>query len=141
VGPRFEKASFLSSTSLEVNGRFETHAEVIDDVIIRIVVIPEGHIAALTSPMVGEAKVAASALTTINVPTTGRPDDKLTYGSFAGTVTVPPGGTYAVAVGDTVRLIGLSVAVKAPDDPVAPNSQDPPGFETFTWCVSREVVP
>ena len=124
MGPNFDKARLDSATSLVVSGKFDTHAEVIGDVIIRILVVPEGHAAALTNPMVGEATFAAPLTTT----------GGLTNGSFTGTVT-GPGGSYTVAVGDTVRLIGVSVAVKAPEAP------DPPGFETFTWCVSRVVEP
>ena len=44
-----------------------------------------------------------------------------------------------MAVGDTVRLIGVSVAVKAAEAKEPPEAPDPPGFETFTWCVSRVV--
>ena len=125
MGPNFDKARFISATKLKVSGKFDTHAEVIDEVIIRILAIPEGHAAAMTKPMVGDARVGGedAPLNTI---------DNLTNGSFEGTVTGPT-GSYTVAVGDTVRLIGLSVAIKAPEAP------DPPGFETFTWCVSRVV--
>ena len=52
MGPNFEKAEFISDTSLKVTGTFDTHSEVIGDVIIRILVIPEGHAAAMTNPMV-----------------------------------------------------------------------------------------
>ena len=40
---------------LKVTGTFDTHSEVIGDVIIRILVIPEGHTASMTNPMVGDA--------------------------------------------------------------------------------------
>ena len=43
MGPNFDKVEFLSDTALMVNGTFDTHCEVIDDVVIRILVIPEGH--------------------------------------------------------------------------------------------------
>ena len=132
VGPNFDKARLISATKLKVSGEFDTHAEVIDEVIIRILAIPEGHATSMTNPMVGEARVGGedAPLNTIA---------NLTNGSFEGTVTGPT-GSYTVAVGDTVRLIGLSVAIKAPDVAIkAPDAPDPPGFETFTWCVSRVV--
>jgi hypothetical protein len=134
VGPNFDKARFISATKLKVSGKFDTHAEVIDEVIIRILAIPEGHAAAMTKPMVGDARVGGedAPLNTIDNLTNGSFEGTLTNGSFEGTVTGPT-GSYTVAVGDTVRLIGLSVAIKAPEAP------DPPGFETFTWCVSRVV--
>ena len=128
MGPNFKKAEFISDTSLKVTGTFDTHSEVIGDVIIRILVIPEGHAAAMTNPMVGQAE--RFTLSTSN---------NLTSGSFKGTVTGPK-DSYTVAVGDTVRLIGVSVAVKAAEAKEPPEAPDPAGFETFTWCVSRVGV-
>ena len=50
--------------------------------------------------------------------------DVVSRGRFSATV-----AGSGLAVGATVRAIGLAVAVKRADPP------DPPAFETFTWCV------
>src|SRR5207244_3389481 len=102
MGPNFDKARFVSPVSLEVSGTFDTHAEVFEDVIVRILVVPEGHSVALTNPMVGEARFAAPD--PISVPTAGRADDKLTSATFTAQVT-GPSSAYIVAVGDRVRII------------------------------------
>jgi len=139
MGPNFQDVNFVSPTSVDVTGTFDTHATVFGDVIVRILVIPFNDsdptktAAALQNPMVGQTVVGPS---NPGFPLTTTPP--LTTGSFAGTASVAP-GHYTVAPGDKVRLIGITVAVKAPDVATPPTPQDPPAFETFTWCVTRTI--
>ena len=140
MGPNFTNVRHISATQLEVTGVFDTHGAVIDEVVIRILVIPENTVA-MVKPMVGEARLSGLT-TTPPLPTAppfppGRTNDTLVTGAFSGVVTAPP-NTYTVEIGDPVRIIGIAVAIKAPEAPADP--QDPPGFETFTWCVTVEVV-
>ena len=52
----------------------------------------------------------------------------ITTGKFSAIVPNP-----GLSPDERVRAIGLSVTVKDAGD-------DPPAFETFTWCVSVHVV-
>ena len=120
MGPRFDKIELLAGGGLLVEGPFETHGEVIDDVIVRFLVIGEGHAA----PIFGTATLANSALTK-----SGTDPDVVSRGRFSATV-----AGSGLAVDAKVRAIGLAVAVKR----AAPH--DPPAFETFTWCVTVKVT-
>jgi len=133
VGPKFDHPILKSTTELEISGQFDTHANVIGDVIVGFMIIPEKP-GALNDPIVGEAKLTHGLLTTS--ADSANPDVSVTGGTFSTIV----GNRYDLVVGDAVRVIGLSVAVKAPEPPVGSDPQDPPGFETYTWCVNRTVV-
>ena len=134
IAPKFNDVNWLSGASVDVTGEFATHESVIDYVFIRILVIPDGTdpavpSPALTKPMVGDAKVSTFT-------TTG----SIQTGTFSGQVNAPSNPGYTVARGERVRVIGIAVAIKAPETAVAPEPQDPPGFETFTWCVGRTIT-
>ena len=119
MGTKFDKI-FLADGDLHVEGPFETHGEVVDDVVVRFV------IAADASPRerFGIAIVDKSSLAM-----SGTATDRISRGRFSGTVS----GS-GLAVGNTVRAIGVSVAPKRADHP------DPSAFETFTWCVRFDVT-
>jgi hypothetical protein len=120
MGPRFNKIALLGNGDLLVEGPFETHGEVVDDVLVRFLIIPDGS----PNKISGTATLAKSA-----VITSGPPPDVVSKGTFSATV---PGS--GLAVGVEVRAIGILVAVKRADPP------DPPAFETFTWCVTFKVT-
>ncbi len=102
-----------------MEGPFETNGEVIDDVVVRFLIIGDEQ----TVPMFGTATVPASAMTK------SAPPDVVSRGRFSSTV-----ADCRFTAGAKVRAIGISVAVKRADPP------DPPAFETFTWCVKFEVT-
>jgi hypothetical protein len=120
MGPKFDKIELLANGDLLVEGPFETHGEVIDDVVVRFLIIGEQQ----TDPIFGTATLAKSALTK-----SGTAPNVASCGRFSAIVT-----DSRLTAGTKVRGIGLSVAVKRADDP------DPPAFETFTWCVNKEVT-
>ena len=119
MGPKFDKIA-LDNGKLIVEGPFETHGEVVDDVVVRIVIVVD----ATPRERFGTATLPKSAMTT-----SGKGDDMVSRGRFSGTV-----NGKGVEVGATVRAIGLSVAPKRADHP------DPSAFETFNWCVKFEVT-
>ncbi len=131
MGPNLSNPVLLSTGDLQVEGTFDTHGEVLDDVLIRFVLIPDGHPEALTDPLAGSAVIANAALT--------QPDPacRIQHGIFSATVP----NKFGLAVGAKVRGIGLSVAVKRSDPrgPTEPPIQDPPAFETFVWCLNLVV--
>ena len=124
------KTQSCDGDELEVAGPFDTHGEVLDDVVVRFLIIPDGS----NTPIFGTAKIPNDELKNVTAPieTTHAEDERsITSGTFRKTVDVH---TEASRVGDQVRAIGLSVAVKKAD------GHDPPAFETFTWCVTVQVV-
>ena len=147
MGPNFQDATVVAPNKVRVTGTFDTHAEVRDEVVVRVLVIPDNTPAALTKPMVGEARltgpgtVAGSGpAVTTKVPDPTHADEKLTSGTFEATAIVPSDATYTVTREQRVRIIGVVVSIKTPPDATPPDPQDPPGFETFTWCVGRELL-
>lgn len=120
MGPKFDKIELLANGKVLVEGPFETHGEVVDDVLVRFLIIEDGKPDAIA----GTATLPKSAVTK-----SGTGDDVLSRGTFSATV--PASG---LAKGATVRAIGILVAVKRADHP------DPPAFETFTWCVKFKVT-
>jgi hypothetical protein len=120
MGPKFDRIAVLANGDLLVEGPFETHGEVIDDVVVRFLIMGEGQ----TAPIFGTATLATSGLTK-----SGTAPDVVSRGRFSATVT-----DSRLTAGTKVRGIGLSVAVKRADPP------DPPAFETFTWCVNFDVT-
>jgi hypothetical protein len=120
MGPKFDKMALLANGDLLVEGPFETHGEVIADVVVRFLIIADDN----PQPLFGTATVAKSAVTK-----SGTAPDVTSRGRFSAVV-----GGSSLAAGDRVRGIGLSVAVKQADHP------DPPAFETFTWCVTFKVT-
>jgi hypothetical protein len=120
VGPKFDKIVLLASGKLLVEGPFETHGEVVDDVFVRIVIVAED-----ATPL---ERFGTATLPKSDVSTSGTGDDMLSRGRFSGTV-----DGSGLEVGDTVRAIGLSVAAKRADPP------DPSAFEATQWCVPVEV--
>ena len=133
MGPKFKDPT-LRGDELEVSGPFDTHGEVLDDVVVRFLIIKDGS----NTPIFGTAKIPNDELKECDCPDcedqtledqTVRA--KITSGTFSKTIDVRNRG---LRVGDSVRAIGLSVAVKKAD------GHDPPAFETFTWCVTVHVV-
>lgn len=120
MGPKFDKMALLANGDLLVEGPFETHGEVIADVVVRFLIIADGN----PDPLFGTATVDRSSVTK-----SGSPPDVTSRGRFSATVAAP-----GLAAGDRVRGIGVSIAVKKADHP------DPPAFETFTWCVTFKVT-
>ena len=57
MGPRFDKIALLADGKLLVEGPFETHGEVVDDVVVRILIVADGH----RRERFGTATVANSA--------------------------------------------------------------------------------
>jgi hypothetical protein len=113
---------------LEVGGVFVTHGDVIGDVTVRFVLIPENVPAALTDPIMGTARIR-------NVPLLAS-GSGIRQAAFATQVN----NKFNLSKGKTVRGIGIAVAVKVPDLAESPKNQDPPAFETFTWCVNLKVT-
>jgi hypothetical protein len=126
MGPRFNNPKLLRNGKLQVSGPFETHGRVLDDVVVRFLIIDESR-----RPVFGTATIGKRQLQFApNLPLDpDDPDLGITSGTFKATV-APNRGLHA---GEKVRAIGVSVAVK--------NAlRDPPAIETFTWCVTVEVV-
>lgn len=116
MGPKFDNLILLPSGELKVKGPFETNGKVLDHVVVRFLIIPDGK-----ETIFGTATIAQDAL---------RPDDPgrgITSGNFSAIVPNP-----GLRPNEHVRAIGLSVTVKDAGD-------DPPAFETFTWCVTVKV--
>jgi hypothetical protein len=126
MGPKFENP-ILDGNDLEVWGPFDTHGDVLDDVVVRFLIIKDGS----NTPIFGTAKIPNNELKKCECSDCEdqAPGAKITSGTFSKTVR-----NQGLRVGDRVRAIGLSVAVKKAD------GHDPPAFETFTWCVTVEVV-
>jgi hypothetical protein len=122
MGPRFENPVLLPNGDLKVEGPFETYGEVIDDVVIRFLIMGNGH---GLPPILGTATLAQDDLKRDTHPN----GDVITRGVFSKTVP----NSLGLRRGARVRGIGLAVAVKRSDD------DDPPAFETFTWCVNLVV--
>ena len=120
MGSKFDTMVLLANGDLLVEGPFETHGEVIADVVVRFLIMADGN----PGPRFGTATLAKSAVTT-----SGTAPDVVSRGRFSATV-----AGSGLAAGAKVRGIGLSVAVKRADPP------DPPAFETFTWCVTFKVT-
>ena len=108
MGPNFDKIERLANGDLLVEGPFETHGEVVDDVLVRIVISHDG---------IGRYRTA----TVLNsaVTTSGTAPDVISRARFSTTVSVP-----GIAVGAKVRAIALSVDLKraggGPRDPARP---------------------
>ena len=114
---------------LEVGGVFITHGDVIGEVKVRFVLIPENEPAALTDPIIGTATI-------IDVPPADS-GSEIRRAAFTEEVD----NRFNLVKRQTVRGIGIAVAVKKPDPPASPSAHpDPPAFETFTWCVNLEVT-
>jgi hypothetical protein len=120
MGPRFDKIALLGNGDLLVEGPFETHGEVVDDVVVRILIVADE---------IPRERFSTATLRNSAVTKSGTADDAISRGRFSGTVTGA-----GLKVDDTVRAIGISVAMKRADHP------DPPAFETFTWCVTVKVT-
>jgi hypothetical protein len=112
----------LPNGELKVQGPFETFGEVIGDVVVRFLIMGDRD----QTPILGTATVAQADLTTSHAG----PEAAITKGMFRATVPNAAGLT----AGERVRGIGLAVAIKSSD------SEDPPAFETFTWCVNLVVA-
>ena len=125
---KFDKLVRLGEGKLEVGGVFATHGDVIGEVTVRFVLIPDDIHAALTAPIMGTATI-------IDV---SRPaGSEISQALFTKEVDDP----FFLTPGTKVRGIGIAVAVKAPDPPASPSDHpDPPAFETFTWCVNLKVT-
>lgn len=119
MGPKFTKIALVAGGNVLVEGPFETHGEVVDDVVVRFLIIEDGKPDAIA----GTATLPKSAVTK-----SGTGDDAISRGTFSATVTGSP------TKGAIVRAIGILIAVKRADHP------DPPAFETFTWCVKFKVT-
>ena len=148
MGPKFNDLKLLSNGKLEVSGPFDTHGEVLDEVVVRFLIVPadrdedsktnadeESRTNAKEESKIiyGTAVIPNNKLAPCKCPDcehTSRKDAQLTSGTFREIVDNDPG----LEVGDRARAIGLSVAVKKAD------GHDPPAFETFTWCVTVKVV-
>lgn len=124
MGPRFKNPELLANGDLKVEGTFDTHGDVIGDVMVRFLIAGEGP-GQTTSPILGTATLDHAALTRSSHPN----GDVITHGEFSATVP----NSFGVTGGEEVRGIGLAVALKSADPP------DPPAFETFTWCVTLVV--
>ena len=147
MGPKFNDLMLLSNGKLEVSGPFDTHGEVLDDVVVRFLIIPADQ-TKIKDNADEESRTNANEESKIIYGTAMIPNNKLAHvsapivnthpvrtrssqaGRSARSSTTDPG----LEVGDHVRAIGLSVAVKKAD------GHDPPAFETFTWCVTVKVV-
>ena len=121
MGPKFDNLILLNSGELKVKGPFETNGKVLDHVVVRFLIIPDGK-----ETIFGTATIAQRDLRTFP-PDPHDPDAAITSGRFSATVPNP-----GLRPNEHVRAIGLSVTVKDAGD-------DPPAFETFTWCVTVKV--
>ena len=146
MGPKFNDLKLLSNGKLEVSGPFDTHGAVLDEVVVRFLIIPADHDEESRTNADEESRTNANEESKIiygtavineldpcecpNCESPSRKDAQLTSGTFREIVDNHPG----LEVGDRARAIGLSVAVKKAD------GHDPPAFETFTWCVTVKVV-
>jgi len=120
-----------------VEGSFDTHGEVIGNVMIGFLIIPEDNTEALTEPITGIVTLTNDQLTT-RTPDADDPDVKITSGEF---VKADVSNAFNLQVGAKVRVIGLSVAVKAGEPAIGGSGPpDAPAFQTYTWCVDRRVV-
>ena len=120
MGPRFDTIALVAGGKVLVKGPFETHGEVVDDVVVRFLIIEDGK----PDPITGTTTLPPTAL-----PQSGTGDDVISRGEFSATVAAS-----GLAKDATVRAIGILIAVKRADPP------DPPAFETFTWCVKFKVT-
>jgi len=137
MGPNFKDPVRRSATQLEVEGSFDTHGEVIGNVMIGFLIIPADNTEALTEPITGIVTLTNDQLTT-RTPDANDADVKITSGEF---VKADVSNTFDLREGDKVRVIGLAVAVKAGEPAVGGNGPpDAPAFQTYTWCVDRKVV-
>jgi hypothetical protein len=128
---KFDKLVLRSDGKLDVHGVFDTDGDVIDEVMVRFVLIPDETPAALSNPIVGTATIGASGL----APLGSAP--AIQHAEFEETID----NLFDLRPDAKVRGIGIAVAVKRSDPPVPPSThQDPPGFETFTWCVNLKVT-
>jgi hypothetical protein len=109
---------------LEVGGVFVTQGDVIGDVTVRFVLIPDKVPAALTDPIIGTARITRVRRL---------PNSAISQARFRKVVN----NRFKLPAGKKVRGIGIAVAVKKPDPSDHP---DPPAFETFTWCVDLKVT-
>jgi len=120
-----------------VEGSFDTHGEVIGNVMIGFLIIPEDNTEALTEPITGIVTLTNDQLTT-RTPDADDPDVKITSGEF---VKADVSNAFNLQVGAKVRVIGLSVAVKTGEPAIGGSGPpDAPAFQTYTWCVDRRVV-
>jgi hypothetical protein len=120
MGPKFTKIALVAGGKVLVEGPFETHGEVIDDVVVRFLIIED------EKP---DAIAGTATLPKSEVTKSGTGDDAISRGTFSATV-----AAQGLEKDATVRAIGILVAVKRADHP------DPPAFETFTWCVKFKVA-
>ena len=138
MGPNFKDPVLVNPNLLKVEGTFDTHGEVIGNVMIGFLIIPDQIDDALTEPIVGILELQHADLATTS-PDPAKPDVKITTGSFVKADV--SNGVYHLGVDAKVRVIGLSVAVKAGEPATGGRLRpDAPAFETFTWCVDRKVV-
>ena len=127
---KFDKLVRLRPKEFEVGGVFVTHGGVIGDVTIRFVLIPDREPKARTNPIVGTATIDNAP----SDPKSGISETRFTAEANHSSLDPQPG--------TVVRGIGIAVAVKKPDPPDSSSNDhpDPPGFETFTWCVNLHVT-
>ena len=137
MGPNFEDPVLVSPQLLKVKGKFDTHGKVIGDVIIGFLIIPVHIEEAMTDPIVDMVRLTLQPGNT-TTPNAADPDVTLTSATFEKADV--SNAKYNLGVGAPVRVIGLSVALKEPPIADNPADQDPPAFETFTWCVNRTVA-
>jgi hypothetical protein len=125
---KFEKL-LLKNGDLELQGDFATHGDVIGEVTVCYVLIPDRKDDdALTDPITGTV--------TFDVPTRDGDSDSEISKAFKAKIV---GNKFELEDKAKVRGIGIAVAVKRSKPPVSTKRQDPPAFETFTWCVNLEV--
>ena len=115
---RFKNPVIYPNGVLKVEGPFITDGEVLGEVLVRFLIIPDGK----TKPVFGTATVTG-------LSTTGRGTSKITTGTFREMVHGSD-----LEAGTKVRGVGISLAVKKARRP------DPPAIDTFTWCVDLVVV-
>jgi hypothetical protein len=137
MGPNFKDPVLVSPALLKIEGEFDTHGEVIGNVMMGFLIVPDQINQALTDPISGIVELLNADLTT-TAPDPANPDVKITSGTFVKADV--SNAKYDLGVNHKVRVIGLSVAVKAGAPPVGGGPQDAPAFETFTWCVDRTIV-
>ena len=127
MGPKFNDLMLLGNGKLEVSGPFDTHGEVLDDVVVRFLIIADDKQTIFGTATIPNDKLAPCSAPIVNTHPVRTRNHKR---DVQRDRRHDPG----LRVGDRVRAIGLSVAVKKAD------GHDPPAFETFTWCVTVKVV-
>jgi hypothetical protein len=111
---RFSDPVLLSTGELRVTGNFSTDGVVIPPVPIRFLIIPKTNGASGDGAQ-GVATWTSGETFTHVVPARDVPAE--------------------ITLGANARGIGLAVMVKRAD-----KADDPPTFDTFTWCVDVTIV-